>query len=373
MKIRPKLIPFLHLAIFGATLSTTLLLAARPQPAPPTEAQKERWRERGRDLPTPELLQPALDPGLQPYVPRSDLDLAGTFQGTSSDVLVDLTGHWIAAFQRLYPKVSLKLAPPYAGSLGARELIKGDLDFVMVSRELKPDDLTDFRAKFGYDPFSVPISGGSWRQFGFLDSVVFFVHEDNPLRQLSYDQLDALLSTTRHRGGAPIRTWGQLGLRGEWANQPINVWAIQPWNGFEEFVRQRALSVGDRRGEWRPDLNFVKTVFPVSGEVAADRYALGYAGLAYVGPGVKLLAIAAEAGSEAILPDYEEVALARYPLSRLCFMNFNRRPGEPVHPVLGEFLRFILSREGQQIVQEQGVFLPLRADQASGSLGLVGP
>lgn len=368
-----KTAPLLHLAFIVAALSTLPLLAARPQPSPPSEAQKERWRERGRDLPAPELLQPTLDSRLRPYVPRSDLDLVGTFEGTSSDVLVDLTWRWIAAFQRIYPRVSLKLNPPYAGSLGARELIKGDLDFVMVSRELKPDDLTDFRARFGYDPFSVPILGGSWRHFGFLDSVVFFVHEDNPLRRISYDQLDALLSTTRHRGGAPIRTWGQLGLTGEWAEQPIKVWAIQPWNGFEEFVRQRALSVGDRRGEWRPDLNFVKTVFPVSGEVAADRYAIGYAGLAYVGPGVKQLAIAAEAGGEAILPGYEEVALARYPLSRLCFMNLNRSPGQPINPVLGEFLRFILSREGQRIVQDQGIFLPLRADQATASAELVGP
>ena len=69
--------------------------------------------------------------------------------------------------------------PPYAGSLGAIELIKGDIDFVAVSRELKPTDLAEFRKKFGYDPFSAPIAGGTWRHFGFLDAVGFFVHQDS--------------------------------------------------------------------------------------------------------------------------------------------------------------------------------------------------
>jgi phosphate transport system substrate-binding protein len=119
--------------------------------------------------------------------------------------------------------VSIDLPPPYAGSLGAVELIKGDLDFVMVSRELRPSDVADFRKKFSYDPTSIPISGGTWRHFGFLDAIGVFVHADNPLKQLSFAQLDALYSTTRHRGAAAITTWGQLGLTGEWADKPIHL------------------------------------------------------------------------------------------------------------------------------------------------------
>ena len=313
----------------------------------------------------PELLQPALDPALPAYVPRPDLALSGHFKGAASDVLAALTKNWIAAFQKLYPQVSIDLPPPYAGSLGALELIKGDLDFVMVSRELKPTDIADFRKKFGYDPASLPISGGTYRHFGFLDSVVFFVHQDNPLSRLSFTQLDALLSSTRHRGGAALTTWGQLGLSGEWADKPIHLWAIKPWNGFEEFVRQRALNVGAQRGEWRDDLNFVPTVFPVSPAVAKDRYALGYAGLAYVGEGVKLLALSPAEGAPYVSPGYEEVARGEYPLSRLVYVNLNQAPGKPLPPALAEFVRFILSREGQQVIRDQAVFLPLRAAQAA--------
>lgn len=346
-------------------------LPGRTLPTKPTHEQTELWRKQGRDLPVPEARQPALDPALPAYVPRRDIELSGRFKGASSDVLTALTKSWIAAFQRHYPKVTLDLPPPYAGSLGAIELIKGDLQFVMVSRELKPTDITAFAEKFGYAPFSAPISGGTWRHFGFLDAMAFFVHPDNPLKQLTFDQIDAIYSTTHHRGGQPITTWGQLGLTGEWADKPIHVWGVKPWNGFEEFIRQRALSVGDKRGEWRPDVNFTETVFPLSPAVAADRYALAYSGLAYIDDNVKLLGLVPPSGGPAVLPDYDEVSAGRYPLSRLVFFNTNKRPGQPLDPVLEEFLRFILSREGQQIILDQAVFLPLRADQAAASRALL--
>jgi phosphate transport system substrate-binding protein len=121
------------------------------------------------------------------------------------------------------------------------------------------------------------------------------------------------------------------------------------------------------RGEWRSDMHFVETVFPISPAVAKDRYALGYAGLAYVGDGVKLLRLAPADGAPFVAPGYEEVARADYPLSRLCFVNLNKAPGQPLPPALAEFVRFILSREGQQIILDQAVFLPLRAAQAAPS------
>ena len=370
----------LRFGLFGSFVALSLAHLSLAQPAPdtvapekPTPAETERWRKEGRTLPAPELLQPTLDAALAPFQPRASRELAASFKGASSDVLVDLGRRWIAAFQKHYPSVRLDLVPPFAGSLGTDQLIAGGLDFVLVSRELRPADLTEFAKKFGYDPFSVPISGGSFRHFGFLDAIGFFVHQDNPLRQLTYAQLDAVLSTTRHRGGAPIRTWGQLGLTGEWADKPIHVVGVKPWNGFEEFVRQRILSTPGKRGEWREDKDvaFHATVFPVSPAVAADRYALGYAGLAYIGPGTKTVAVAEKDGGAFYAPSYDEVARARYPLSRVTFFNANKAPGKPLPPALAEFVRFTLSRDGQAVVREQAIFLPLRADQVTASRALV--
>ena len=361
----------LCLLLAAAALGAAGALPARELPKPPTPAEQALWKQQGRTLPVPEAQQPVLDAALPRYEPRRDIELSGHFKGASSDVLAALTKQWIAAFQKYYPKVTLDLPPPYAGSLGALELIKGDLQFVMVSRELKPTDVSGFAEKFGYPPFSAPISGGTYRHFGFLDAIGFFVHPDNPLKQLTLDQIDALYSSTHHRGGAAITTWGQLGLTGEWADKPVHLWGVKPWNGFEEFIRQRALSVGDKRGEWRDGINFTETVFPISPGVAADRYALGYAGLAYVGDDVKLVGLAPAAGDAAVAPGIEEVYAARYPLCRLVFFNTNKRPGQPLEPVLAEFLKFILSREGQQIILDQAVFVPLRAGQAAASRALL--
>lgn len=332
---------------------------------PQTEAEKEKSRSEGRSLPRPELLQPTLDSALPSYRSEPGVALSGTFKGASSDVLVELVKLWFERFQAMHPGVKLGIAPPYAGSLGAKELIKESADFVFVSRELKPEDIAEFRDRFGYAPTSIPIAGGSYRHYGFLDAMGFFVHPDNPLAQLDFKQIDAVFSSTRHRGGTSIRTWGQLGLTGEWADKPIHVYGVQPWNGFEEFIRQRILSTGSARGEWRGDMNFEKVVFPLAAHVANDRYGIGYSGLAYIDAPVKVLPLSVEPGSNAIAPTYENVALARYPLSRLIYFNVNKAPGKPLPPGLDAFVRFMLSREGQQVVRDHAIFLPLRAEQAA--------
>src|SRR5260221_6855440 len=129
------------------------VVPALPTNKPQTAEQAESGRQRGRELPPPEILQPRLDTALPEYVPRKE-KLTGTFKGASSDVLTVLVGLWFERFRKYHPDVSLTISPPYAGSLGAIELVKEKLDFVFVSRELKPDDLKDFKSRFCYDPLS---------------------------------------------------------------------------------------------------------------------------------------------------------------------------------------------------------------------------
>ena len=344
-------------------------IAARP--APQSSAEKKAGMTQGRTLPQPELLQPTLDPGLPPYVPVTGGALSGTFSAAASDVLPDLARRWIDAFERLYPQVHIKLSPPYAGSLGALRLAAGTIDMVFVSRELKPTDISTFRAKFGYPPLSMPVSGGTYRHYGFLDAVGVFVNPANPLQRIDLAQLDAILSRTHWRGGAPITRWGQLGLTGAWADRPIHIYGVKPWNGFEEFVRERVLSTPGSRGAWRSGIHFAKTVFPIASQVAADPDGIGYSGLAFIDAPVKLLPLRAAADAAYVAPTYGNVASAAYPLSRLVYLNVNRAPGKPLPPALAEFLRFIVSREGQQVVLDQAIYLPLRAAQARASRQMI--
>lgn len=334
-----------------------------------TSAQKEAGKRIGRPLPAPELLQPTADAALPPFKPRRDAQLGGTIRMASSDTLPGLVHAWIGAFHKFYPQVHIAFGPPYEGSHGAKELDKGAIDMAFVSRELKPTDIATFRASHGYPPLSVPVCGGTYRHFGFLDAVGFFVNRQNPLDHLSLAQLDAVLSRSHLHGKRAATTWGDLGATGAWAARPIHVYAIKPWNGFEEFVRQRVLDAGAQRGHWRTDLHYDPTVFPIARRVAADPDGIGYAGLAFVDAPVKMLAIGGAGG--ALAPSYTNVAAARYPLSRLVYVNVNQKPGAAVSPAMQEFLRFVLSRQGQQVVLDQGVFLPLRGFQATAALATI--
>jgi phosphate transport system substrate-binding protein len=358
---------------------TTWAVSPLNSVTPQTPTQDAYNQQHGRPLPTPELLQPTLDPTLVDYQAKPKNSLRGNYKCAASDVLADLSKKWIAAFEKRYPKVHISVDPPYAGSLGALELIKGNLDCVFVSRELKPTDVQGFRAAFGYDPTSIPISGGSYRQFGFLDSVGFVVNKNNPIDKLTFDQLDSILSTTRNRGGPPLTTWGQLGVTGPLADKPIHIVGLQPWNGFEEFVRERVLNYAGNRGEWRPgaadgttpadpNVHWEKTVFNIAKDVANDPYAIGYTGMAYVDQPVKVIALSNHAGDPVYAPTYDNVAAATYPLSRVTYLNMNKQPGKPLNPVLEELTRFILSERGQTIVSNQRIYMPLRGTQETASL-----
>ena len=336
---------------------------ATPVAQPRSDEEKALGIEQGRPPPSPELLQPTLDSGLPNYQPGSQQRLSGHYKAAASDILPGLIHAWIEAFKAIHPGVEIELSPPYAGSLGALELIAENVHLAFVSRELKPSDIASFEEKFEYPPLSIPIVAGSYRHYGFLDALAVFVHESNPLHEISLGQLDAIFSTTRHRGGAAVETWGDLGLTGAWESRPIHRYGVKPWNGFEEFFRQRILDAGGERGEWRSDINFDNLVFPVAARVSLDPNAIGYTGIAYLNAPVRILPIRRTPDGPALAPSYENVASAAYPLSRLIYLNLNRAPGEPLPVAVAEFVRFILSAVGQKLVLEHGVFLPLRTHQ----------
>jgi phosphate transport system substrate-binding protein len=345
-------------------------LPPAPTHRPQTKAQDLQGMRVGRALPAPEVLQPTLDSKLTAFKPHYGRDLGGTLRLMCSDVLPGLVRAWMASFAKVYPKAHLLLAPPFEGDDAATQLRRGRIDIAFISRELRPVDVASFHKKYGYDPTSIPVSGGSYRQFGFLDAVAIIVNPANPVKQLSLRQLDAALSRSHLRGDRPALTWGELGAGGKWARRPIHVYAIQPWNGFEEFVRQRVLDAGGRRGHWRSGIHYDKTVFPIARRVAADPDGIGYTGLAFIDSSVKVIALGR--GVDAVSPTYTNVALARYPLSRLVYGNVNRRPGAPLSPLEREFFRFILSRPGQQDVRREGIYLPLRQFQVRAARAVAG-
>jgi phosphate transport system substrate-binding protein len=309
-----------------------------------------------RARPDPEPLYNAkVDETLPAYV--SGPPVTGALRGICSETFPDLMKLWIDGFRKRQPGVSIDVAPT-GGGVGSKALAEGQVDFAAVTREINPADEALFVEKYSYKPVEIAVVGGSYRSYGFTDALTLFVHKDNPIEHLSFAQFDAIYSKTRLRGmKASITTWGQLGLTGEWASKPIHTWGVEPWNGFEQFMRLRVL----KGGEWRDGLSLEKQVIPLPERVAADPLAISYSGIAYLKPGVavKRIAVSENPNGPFLSGTFEEVAAQTYPLARSMYVYFNRPPGKPVDARMKEFLRYILSREGQQAVVQDAIYTPL--------------
>ena len=233
-----------------------------------------------------------------------------------------------------------------------------------VGREALPAEEEGFVKKFGYPPFAVRVATGSLGSLGKTATSVILVDKDNPIAGLTLAQLDAIYSQSRLRGHAAISTWGDLGLTGEWAARPIHLYGLKSPNGIEQYVKRVVLQGGVYRG----DIEFVKGEgFTHAFTVAAHKMAqspggLTYAMLANLTPDVRVVPLAAKEGDPFVPPTIETVYAHQYPLSRYVYIFVNRPPGTPLEPKIKEFLRLVLSQQGQQVVAREGVFMPLTPD-----------
>lgn len=334
------------------------------------------WEEAGRPLPRREAGTVPLDPRLPAYVSCLAAP-SGQAEGSVTTILPDLFLRWSRQFAALHPAANIRGEPPFGppqGKLSARlrAFLEGSGDFALISRKLTDDDLALFRQRHGGEPLVVPVAAGSWRHFGFVDTVVVIVNRANPARRLSFAQIDAIFSAERRRGHGAARDWGKLGVR-EWRGRPIHPIGAAGWlsedSARSAVVRERVL-LG---GSWSPGLAGSGNEGDAPAQVGRDPYAIAITGLGHLPPGTRAIALSAEADEAFVAPNYRAIIENRYPLSRSIDMVVKRRYDGTPEPLVAEFLRFILSREGQAVVAQQGVFLPLRSDQVERSLGLIGP
>lgn len=334
------------------------------------------WEQTGRPLPLRETGIVRLDPDLPAYRQCRD-QLVGQADGSAATILPDLFMRWSGGFAARHPAATLRVRPPFGApqgklSLRLREFLEGKSDFALVSRKLTDSDLGSYRSAHGMDPLVIPVAAGSWRHFGFVDTVVVIVHSANPIRRLSLAQIDAIFSADNQRGLKAARSWDAVGVSA-WGGHPIRPVGAADWliedSARSAVVRRHAL-LG---GRWWPGLAGTGNEASAPDQVARDRFAVAITGLGHLPRGTKAVAISAVPGAPPVAPDYSAVVRGRYPLSRSIDLIVHRQPDGRVNPVVDEFLRFILSRNGQKLVAEQAVFLPLRAEQAERSLALLGP
>jgi phosphate transport system substrate-binding protein len=217
-----------------------------------------------------------------------------------------------------------------------------------MSRDWKPSEVDSFKAKHGYPPTVVPVA---------IDMLAVFVHRDNPLKSLTLQQVDAIFSKNRTGGAtADIRTWGDLGLEGEWKDKPISLYGRNASSGTYGYFKEFALFKGD----FKPTVKEQPGSSAVVQAIASDKYAIGYSGIGYKTADVRALPLAPQPDSATVEPVAANAYSGDYPLARFLYLSVNRKPSSPLDPLRREFLRYVLSASGQGDVKKDG-YLPLPA------------
>lgn len=287
--------------------------------------------------------------GLWPsYAPKEAV--AGEFSATGPDTMEVVMKRWIAAFREVHPGAKIHFNVTTSDSRD-RTALGPDTDEVFESTG------EAFAKKYHYDPLHFMVSLATFNTPQRVQALGIFVHPSNPIAGLTLAQLDRIYGPQgRGNRAREIKTWGDLGLTGEWAARPVHAYSRQLDNEVTTHLRD-VVARGAKLGG--------QVVVPgkgvsvdVVGAVAADPGGIGFAGFAYQSAGVRAVPLARDEGGAFIAATTESCAQNRYPLVRpLCFF-VNRRPGAPLDPLLREFIRFVLSAEGQRIVADEK-YLPL--------------
>jgi phosphate transport system substrate-binding protein len=286
-----------------------------------------------------------VDPTLPTYEQVSGV--TGNLNSIGSDTLNNLMTLWAEAFKKVYPNVNIQIEGK-GSSTAPPALIEGTAQLGPMSRPMKNTEIDEFEKKFGYKPLAVPVA---------VDALAVFVNKDNPIKGLTLTQVDGMFSTSRKSGGADITTWGELGLAGDWAKKPISLFGRNSASGTYGFFKDEALGGGD----FKPTVKEQPGSSAVVQGVATDLGATGYSGIGYRTPDVRTVPLSSEGGSF-VEPDYEHCVSGDYPLARFLYVYVNKKPGQPMDKLTHEFLLFVTSKEGQEIVVKDGYFpLPKEA------------
>lgn len=290
-------------------------------------------------------VQAALDEKLPVY--EKTTGVSGNLSSVGSDTLANLMTLWAEEFKRNYPSVNIQIQA--AGSSTAPPaLTEGTSNMGPMSRKMKDGELEAFEKKYGYKPTEVKVA---------IDALAVYVHKDNPITGLTIEQIDAIFSSTRKCGGKDdIMKWGQLGLTGDWAEKPLQLYGRNSVSGTYGYFKEHGLCKGD----FKNNVNEQPGSASVVQSVTASENGIGYSGLGYRTSGVKAVPLAKKAGAEFIEANEENALKGKFPLSRFLLIYVNKAPGKPLPPLEYEFIKMVLSKAGQQVVVKDG-YVPLNS------------
>jgi phosphate transport system substrate-binding protein len=315
------------------------------------------------------------------YEPKQKL--TGTLRIWGNNYLKDgqLGELWREAFQKFQPGISIEYNLP-TGAIAVSAVAAGVADIGMNYKATLTDRLI-FEQVFHYPVTELTVVTGSYDVYGWGPAGIVVVHKDNPLEKISVKQLDGVFGGARTGGYVGsvwhteypysrgpeenIRTWDQLGLTGEWAGKRISIGGQNLSAGatlqFSNEVLRGSLQFAEGYKAYTnymgPDGKIVSWSLQAQRAIARDRYAMFVVSPAAMSPDLKELAIQEEEGGPYVPRTLETVRDRTYALTHQGNFYVNRAPGQPLDPKVEEFIRFVLSQEGQECVQREGRYLPL--------------
>jgi phosphate transport system substrate-binding protein len=296
-----------------------------------------------------------LDPTLPTYKPTSGV--SGNISSIGSDSLNNLMTLWAESFSKFYPNAKIQIEGK-GSSTAPPALIAGTAQLGPMSRAMKGTEIDQFEKKYGYKPTQIRTS---------VDALGVFVNKDNPIKCLTMAQVDAIFSKSRRYGyKEDITTWGQLGLTGEWAAKPVSLYGRNSASGTYGFFKEHTLKNGDFKDSVKEQPGSASVVQGVT----VDRFAIGYSGIGYATAGVRAVPMAEKEGDKCYEADQDNAYAGSYPLSRFLYVYLNRAPGKPLEPLTREFIKLVLSKEGQEVVIKDGYF-PIPSSISKEELGKI--
>ena len=320
--------------------------------------------------------------GIPHYKPGKQL--SGWLRLHGSNYLVDgkLGEYWQQGFARYQPGLRISFYLP-TSAIAFAALYYNQAD-VVIGHRPSFYDLLAYQRVMSYDPTEITAVTGSYDVAGWENSTVILVHKDNPLEGITMEQLDGVFGAARDGGWAGtnfrpdwargpeknIRTWGQLGLKGEWADKPINPYGFNlRYNTATDFA-DKVLKASDK---WNENIHAYAHIVQADGKryiqadqitdaLAKDKYGIAFNRYRGERPGIRRLPVAAGDKGPFIEHTLESVQSRAYPLYQEAYFYTNVKPGTPMDPNVKEFLRYVLSQEGQAEVMRDGKYLPLTAD-----------
>ena len=287
--------------------------------------------------------------------------VSGNLSSVGSDTLANLMTLWAEEYKRFYPNINIQIQA--AGSSTAPPaLAEGAANIGPMSRKMKDKELAAFEEKFGYKPTAIPVA---------IDALALYVHKDNPITGLTIADVDAIFSNTRKCGGDAddIATWGDIGLTGDWARRDIQLFGRNSVSGTYGYFKKKALCKGD----FKSTVNEQPGSASVVQSVSSSLNGIGYSGIGYKTSGVKAVPLSKKTDGDKIAATSENAISGKYPLARFLYVYVNKAPGKPLSPLESEFIKMVLSTQGQQVVVKDGYIpLPVKvADKALASIGIV--